>query len=629
MVAIYAPGISYVGAPETAPWDKIADCNIWCAHNSPFDRAVYTRLQELGKVPSKISPTVWVNTADLAAYMKCKRNLAIASELLLGKKVDKSIRNRDMKGAVYADIPDNQKEAWKKYALDDAMRADELWVKFKDSWPRQEQLLSLHTSECVRRGIKVDAPYVDQCLEHLTYAVDYACRQIPWYGEEEKTKTGKTRMKAGNPVIISPTSTTKLARYARDMGIPLPSTTEVKSKEFQDWEKQYGEQFPVIRAMQTWRKCNRLLKIFQQIRGRIRPDGRMEFQLCYFGAHTGRWSGKPGGGDDRNEDETGLNMQNLPRDSVYLDEKFSVCSKDKAAHTIDTRGVFVGEKLLGVVDLSQIEPRVLANIVGDAPFVRRCKAGESPYEVHARTSMGYDDPEPLKKKEPMVYALAKARVLALGYSAGWFKFIEMASTYVSEKEFNTIFTAPTDSISRDDFLRYLKKYGKDYVSTFQTGSEELKNIWTNSWLQVVDFRQKNPRIVAFWNKCQALFEADAKEINRDHHIELPSGRTLTYYSPSRDGMATTMRGGSRKYFYGGKLVENIVQAIARDVHGLGIINLELAGYPVICHVHDEVITEIEREDQINDIIKIISRAPEWLPHLPVAAEGHAMERYAK
>lgn len=628
MVSIVSGRLSFVGSPEDVPWEDLKAYKIWCAHNSPFDRAVFERLQELGTIPKDVGPKAWVNTADLAAYLKCKRNLATASDVLLGKKMSKTIRN-DMKGKVYNDIPDEDKEKWKEYALLDSERANELWVKYKDQWPREEQLLSLHTSECVKRGVKVDVPYVKESLEALEYAVDYAARQIPWYGEEAKTPKGRTKMSKGVPVLISPTSPTKLSLYARECDIPMPSSTDVKSKEFQEWEKEYGESFPVIKAIQTWRKCNRLLRVFEHIDKRTRDDGRMEFQLCYFGAHTGRWSGRPGGGDYRNDDEKGLNMQNLPRDPVYLDDKYSVCSKENAEHTINTRGVFMAPRLLGVADLSQIEPRVLANLVGDREFIKKCGKGMSPYEVHARTSMGYDDPEPLKKKNPIMYSLAKARVLALGYQAGWEKFIAMAYTYVGDKHFNQIFMEPTKEVDQNHFLTYLKKFGKDKVSLFHAASDDLKNIWVNSWLQVADYRTNNSEIVRFWATTGKRLKDDAYNMNDDHHIVLPSGRQLTYFSPSREGKANTVHGGARHYFYGGKLTENLVQATARDVHGAGIIRLELAGYSVIWHVHDEVICEIDDEKDMEDIIEIISEAPSWLPHLPVAAEGDAMERYQK
>jgi|TARA_Y100000310_G_scaffold175913_2_gene176057 hypothetical protein len=634
MVSIYIPAqgditeLKYVGPVEKAPWIRLRDCPIWLAHNSPFDRTVYERCQELGLAPEG-NPKAWVCTANLSAFMKCQRNLSQASQFLLNRKMDKTVRS-NMNNKVYLDIPDEEKEEWKEYAMIDSINANDLWVKYKDQWPRTEQLLSLHTSECVKRGVKVDVKYVKECLEALQYAVDFAAREIPWYGEEKKTKTGKTSMSKGEPVLISPTSSTKLALYAREKDIPLPESTDVKSPEFQKWERDYGEKFPVIKAIQTWRKCNRLLKIFEHIDSRIRDDGRMEFQLCYFGAHTGRWSGRPGGGDDRLDDEKGLNMQNLPRDPLYLDDKYSVCDNgDNSTHKIDTRGVFIAPKLLGIADLSQIEPRVLHNLVGDRPFVEKCREGISPYEVHARTSMGYEESEKLKSYSPMLYALAKARLLALGFQAAWEKFIFMAYMYVGEEHFDSIFGVPTDAEDREAFCKYLKMCKQtDKITLFKSHSDHTKNVWVNSWLHVSDYRKNNPRVTGFWRDRNNAFKTDAKR-EQDHYIELPSGRTLGYLSPTREGKASNILGGKRNYFYGGKIVENCVQAVARDAHAEGLLRVEMAGIPVVWHVHDEIITEIDTPEELDRVIELISVAPDWLPHLPVAAEGEAVERYKK
>ena len=293
----------------------------------------------------------------------------------------------------------------------------DLWDKLGKDWPLIEQQLSLHTRMRQKR-VHINRQQVDSSIEGLTRAVQHAETLIPWAGEQELTpKTKKPRFnRDGTPKLLSPTSPKQLALYARSMDIPLPSTTEAKSEEFQEWEREYGEKFPVIGAVQLWRKCNRLLKVFQQIKSRIRDDGRMELQICYYGAQaTGRWAGRPGGGASRaGDDEKGLNMQNLSKDKLYLNHSGALLkgdnAKDEAAYYIDVRSCFIADprgKVFGISDLSQIEPRVLATLVEDEPFLAECRKGISPYEAHARASMGWTGGK-LKAEDADQYAFAKA-----------------------------------------------------------------------------------------------------------------------------------------------------------------------------------------------------------------------------
>ena len=123
-------------------------------------------------------------------------------------------------------------------------------------------------------------------------------------------------------------------------------------------------------------------------------------------------------------------------------------------------------------------------------------------------------------------------------------------------------------------------------------------------------------------------------------IQLPSGRKLSYckprLEPGKYGQKITYEGqGSKVYFvredtYGGKLVENIVQATARDVLAEAMLRLNEAGFPIVFHVHDEVIAECKHDehslDEMNDIL---SQTPDWADGLPLAAEGFETEYYQK
>ena len=119
-------------------------------------------------------------------------------------------------------------------------------------------------------------------------------------------------------------------------------------------------------------------------------------------------------------------------------------------------------------------------------------------------------------------------------------------------------------------------------------------------------------------------------------VQLPSGRKLYYVSPR---IGTNRFGGESIIYkgindknqfadletYGGKLVENCVQAIARDCLAVAIDRLEAAGYPIVFHIHDEVVIDIAPytfgEDMLEDVVRIMSTPIPWAQGLPLAADG--------
>jgi DNA polymerase len=121
---------------------------------------------------------------------------------------------------------------------------------------------------------------------------------------------------------------------------------------------------------------------------------------------------------------------------------------------------------------------------------------------------------------------------------------------------------------------------------------------------------------------------------------LPSGRELRYRQariddlPSRWDPGTTRaqvtylhRGESRRATYGGKLAENCTQAVCRDILADALVRLEAAGLPVVLHVHDEAVCEVEREADLARVEAIMREAPPWAAGLPVEVKGHVGGRY--
>lgn len=270
----------------------------------------------------------------------------------------------------------------------------------------------------------------------------------------------------------------------------------------------------------------------------------------------------------------GLNMQNLNARDV----KGGVDLRALVRPAEDNRFV--------ISDLSQIEPRVLAVICGDTELLDKLREGHGLYEAHARATM-YWEGGPLKEENPNLYKLAKARVLGLSYGAGPQTFQRVAKIMAG--------------LTLDEI---------DAKTT------------------VDEFRQTNPRIVDLWDRMgRALRRCEGKVWS----IQTKAGRTLRYFDP-QEGQARAFKGANLVGFHGSKLVENLVQATARDVLADMVLRIEAAGVPVVLHVHDEIIAEVSidtAEEALAIVRREMSTPPAWMPDLPVACEARIAEVYGK
>lgn len=169
-----------------------------------------------------------------------------------------------------------------------------------------------------------------------------------------------------------------------------------------------------------------------------------------------------------------------------------------------------------------------------------------------------------------------------------------------------------------------------------------------------DWRSANPHIVSFWNEVGTAAMKAIKEKTAVQHgrlvfayesgilfIRLPSGRRLSYIKPR---IGTNRFGGdsitymgisaSKKWerleTFGGKLVENIVQAIARDLLANAMVNAANAGYNIVFHVHDEIISEmLNGRGSVYELCRLMSINPDWADGIPLSADGYECEYYRK
>ncbi len=633
--------IAYVGHPSKFNWHSIADL-VWVSHNKGFDCAVYSRLCEDNAAVYPAFNGQWVCSANLAVYLGAPRNLGGAALHLLGRKLDKTIRDTTMKGKRWGEFDAATQDAIMNYALEDAINSYLIWAYYADQWPESERLVSEATYRMGERGIGVNVDAIDQSIKALGTAMFAAELQIPWRHD--------------HPLL----SVKQFALACRALNIIPPKSLAMDDEDTDFWFDNFADRAPFAQAMRTWRRANTLKKKLVAMRSRLMENGRMAFSLLYGGAHTMRWSGAGG-----------FNMQNLSRASQFL-TKGGVLEMNGPVHRAIAKRLAAGETVeeleyeinmrgnlvapegrkFAIADYAQIEARITPWFAGDAESLALCEKGMSIYEVHARRFMGWTGGK-LKHEDPALYLLAKARVLALGFGAGHLKFLSMAGIYIDDPViFDQIFGA---AVSNDTIDRYIQSQTwmwtksnkrikteleekradvlrKEWLAAWYALPEQDRRYRINAWLQVCDFRESNPKIVAVWEQLDAAF-LKACEDGTDFTITLPSGRKLRYFDLRKSDkggiVARTEMGGPEHFFYGGKLFENLVQATARDILSEAIVRIEAAGIMIVLHVHDEIVAEVDAAFDSKIIADLMRVRPSWALTLPIDVEFQETTQYVK
>lgn len=351
----------------------------------------------------------------------------------------------------------------------------------------------------------------------------------------------------------------------------------------------------------------------------ISERGRLPVPLNYYGAHTGRWSASKG---------SGLNLQNLKRGS-FLRKSIQAPA---------------GYSLV-VCDLAQIEPRVLAWMCDYTDLLEIFASGKDAYAQFGAQMFGI--PGLSKDSHPDLRQSAKSALLGCGYGLGWASFAAQLLT-------GFLGAPPT---------RYDKAFAKqlgvgaEFVNEFisyQPYLERMKDIPHNcteteltvhcvSAKKIIDkYRDAAQPVKTFWEMCDALIKRSLVEGKPYTHkcltfekekIVLPSGLALRY--PQLSGVADEKGriqwtyGDDKKKLYGGKLTENIVQAVARCVMTDGMLRIQKQ-YPCVLTVHDEVVAlvpESEADDAENWVLAQMTVVPKYMPGIPLGAEAGHAKRY--
>jgi len=613
MLSVSDGTTTWAGPPKDFNWSAL-DGKVLVSHNKYFDCSVYNEMVRRGWAP-QINIAGWECTANLTAYICNRRALAQAVEHLYKIKLNKAVRE-DASGRRWPlDFsPEAQKEML-EYARSDAHWCWKLWNDYSPQWPEHEQRLSNLTIDQGMRGVQIDRPLLDNYILWTHDMKTATEKLLPWLSDDGEGDDD------WNTFDAKPTSIKCISEQCRRSGIPCPPIKAHEGEEaYAEWESTYGKTNPWIPALSSWRSVNKLYKTFLTIKERLRDDGTLPFALKYFGAITGRWAG-----------DAKINFQNFRKKPVLCNE-FGLMetnenreSGDWVRHSIDIRKLIIprpGKKMI-LSDLSQIEPRVLAYLSGNTGLLDYVKTGMSIYEAFARANMGYTGGK--MDKASIEYALFKAQVLALGYGAGWEKFLTMAPDYV-----------PGLDLTADD---------PEWVEVPDPVTGEMKQVsgYGQRAKQIVaGFREQNKLTVGMW---KALDESFKRSIGSDFTMTLPSGRKMKYEGvkcewrmtvdpetrkPRRKSVFTADVGGRRSEFYGGKFTAELVQATARDIFACHLLKLQgTPGVTVLFSAHDEAITEVDDNITPRQIEEIMCECPEWVAGLPLAAEAKKVERYEK
>jgi DNA polymerase len=503
-------------------------------------------------------------------------------------------------------LPHHEPEKWelfKDYCVQDVEVEKEIESRLVNfPVPVAEQKLWELDQQINANGVAVDRQLVDGAL----YISDLTTAQLT---EEAVQLTG----------LNNPNSAQQLTRWLSEKGL------EVENLQKATVEKLVEEtEGPVKRALEIRQELSKTsVKKYQAMSAAVCEDSRVRGLLQFYGANrTGRWAGRL------------VQVQNLPRNYLETLSHARELVREKNVDALkliygnvpDTlsqliRTAFVpseGNRLL-ISDFSAIEARVIAWLAGEQWRLGVFNTHGKIYEASASQMFGVPL-ELIKKGNPEYELRQKGKVaeLALGYQGAAGALISMGALDMG--------------LTEEEL--------PDIVRRWRSSNRRIVDLWyslENAALAVL--RTGQPAGV------KGLLLARESDIVNGLDfltITLPSGRKLYYVKPFLSendfgkeavhywGMDQTTKKWGKVSTYGGKLVENCVQAIARDCLAESLARLHQAGYQTVMSIHDEAVLDVPKDQADLDKVAAIMGAPiQWAPGLPLNADGFVSDYYMK
>jgi DNA polymerase len=337
---------------------------------------------------------------------------------------------------------------------------------------------------------------------------------------------------------------------------------------------------------------------------RVHTAGRLRDTLRYYGAHTGRWSGQ------------GMQLQNLTRPA----KRFEGVDVDTLASNVlagapadaETIALLVRATLtaspgnmLVAQDFSSVEARATAWCAGDLDALAVFASGRDPYKVAAAAvfSCEYDAVDKQQRQ------IGKCCELGLGYGGGPNAFVNIAHAY----------KIPPSVLEPLDL--------EAIVAAWRALHAPIRALW---------YACERAFRAACGGRSQGAgpFEYASSDAGDAVACFLPSGRPIVYNDAAcnEEGACTYHGTKSREHVYGGKLVENAVQAFCRDLMVHALLAAEQAGLNPVLHVHDEIVCDVP-EQAAQAAAELLHACmvdlPAWAADFPVGADGWIGRRYRK
>ena len=554
-------------------------------HNTAFDGAILS--WHYG-----VKPKLWLDTLSMARPI---HNVtvggslkALATYYKLGVKGDEVV---NALGKRYADFSQEELQRYADYCVNDVELTYQLWLNLKKQLPSHELLVIDQTLRMYTKPkIELDVPLLEKHLAEVRQRKEDVLRELA-----DVVGMGEQFDPAALKSLLM--SNAQFASLLRLLGVEPPMKVSPRtgkdSYAFSKTDKALTDllEHPdeCVRAAVEARLGTKSTleetrtEAFIGIAGR----GPLPIMLNYYGAHTGRFSG----GDK-------VNLQNLPsrgnttiRQALRAPEGYEIIACDS----------------------SQIEARTVAWLAGQDDLVQSFRDGRDVYSEFASEVYG----KTVTKADYTERFVGKTCILGLGYGMGADKFrktLALAKIHIDENEAQRIVRL------------YRQKYWK-IVELWQTCGQVLKDMVGNRNGVLREVICYDSDGILLPNGLRIAYPALRQTKDGFEYINDPR----TY----RKAVTQRVSGGDLDdltwtRIYGGKVVENIVQALAGIIVRGQMVKLGLSGYFVAFQVHDENVCVVPSEgaDKAEqEIIRIMSEPPAWAPDLPVACEAGRADNY--
>lgn len=571
------------------------------AHNMSFEIVCLSK--HFGQ---KMDETQWYDTMIMGAYLGLPLALGQLGEVL-GLSEDKQKMREGKALITFFCKPykgarrtrEQHKERWelfKQYCRRDVDSEVEIGRRLVDKawqprWEREVQLLDFRINQ---RGVAVDATLARNALRFWE-------RCSAELSEEAKKITG----------LENPSSIAQLRPWLASWGVKTEALDKSVVKELLK-NPYLPERVRRMLEIRLDLGKTSVKKYETMLQWRCK-DGRAHGLTQYYGTFTGRFSGR--GVQTQNLPQNHLSDLGLAREILRGGdyEMMSLCYDsipDTLSQLIRTALIPSEGGVLHVCDFSAIEARVTAWVSGEQWVLDTFANGGDIYCVTASRMFGVE----VTKHGPHgdLRQPGKVAVLACGYGGG---------------------PAAFDSMARNYGLNFTDKEKETYVRQWRRANPNTVNLWGVVERAAIAAIQTG-RVIAI-NRGIRMQKRYGMLF-----VTLPSGRRIAY--PRVDATETfkgmrityerqnqTTKKWETADTWGGKLVENIVQAIARDILCHVMLKTEKQGHKIVFHVHDEIIVDSQRPNALAEIEALFAEPIDWCPGLPLKGAGYTTPYYMK